>query len=605
MHSNKDKPRICLCKISALFILWAFTAIEFLPLYPSGNTAWAEPAGQKDEKQTGEKFYTFDFKKANLGEVLKVFSEMTSKNVVANENIQDLEVTFFLKNIPAAAALKILCKQNDLWYKEDDTHIRLIKTEDFGKDIIVQYEEKSRVFNLKYASALAVADAIDSVMEDRVEYNEPDEMESYGQIGAGDEDVGISGGGGSGGGGGGSGGSGGRGGADVVREVHIPTIAEKLTPKMVENYLQKEPGHEDKRGRIKVEEVSEIKGRGTLAYMTVFIPNNSILVCSSDREIVDEIARIIDALDTPIRQVLLQVKVLEISLGDGFSSLFDIGFQSDKTATRQFPEPQTASRHSGGLGMFGNLDGSTLLYQYFDKELEIRMELLENEGRIQTIATPMVLCANNAPAKFFIGEERPVVTNYEFEVRDFEHRSTETMRPVMSLEEIGTKLEIIPLINENETVTLKLISEFSSLGQGASISQVDLNGNVIVLPIDTIDTSTVEAIIVANNTEAVAIGGLIREEIRDAESRVPVLGNIPLLGFFFKKTERLKEKKEIVMLIVPHIMMKPENIGNVSKKALDRVSDNPAVKENKEKFLQFNKKQNSLELLPEGSIRSF
>ncbi len=607
MPSNKDKPRICLCKISALFILCAFTAIEFLPLYTSGNTAWAEPAGQKNEKKTGEKLYIFDFKKAKLSEVLKVFSEITGKNVVANKNIQDLEVTIFLKNIPAMAALKILCKQNDLWYKEDDNHIRLIKTEDFGKDIIVQYEEKSRVFNLKYASALAVADAIDCVMEDRVEYNEPDEMESYGQIGAGDEDVGITGGkGGSGGRGGrgygggrGSRGYGGRGGADVAREVHIPTTAEKLTPEMVENYLQKEPEPEDKGGKIKVEEVSEIKGRGTLAYMTVFIPNNSILVCSSDKEIVDEIARIIDALDTPIRQVLLQVKVLEISLGDGFSSLFDIGFQSDNTATREFPEPQTAPRHSGGLGIFGNLDGSTLLYQYFDKELEIRMEMLENEGRVRTIATPMVLCANNAPAKFFIGEERPVVTNYEFEVRDFEQRSTETMRPVMSLEEIGTKLEIIPLINENETVTLKLVSEFSSLGQGASISQVDLNGNVIALPIDTIDTSTVEAIIVANNTEAVAIGGLIREEIRDTERRVPVLGKIPLLGFFFRKTEKLKEKKEIVMLIVPHIMMKPENIGDVSEKALDRISDNPAVKEKKEKLLQFNKKQNRLEPLPE------
>ena len=197
MHLKKDNPRICLCKISILFILSAFTASNFLPLSLFSSSAWAEQAEQKDKKNR-EKIYIFDFKKAKLSEVLKVFSEMTGKNVVANENIQDLEVTFFLKNIPAMAALKILCKQNDLWYKEDDNHIRLIKTEDFGRDIIVQYEEKSRVFNLKYASALAVADAIDSVMEDRVEYNEPDEMESYRQIGAGDEDVGISGGSGSG-----------------------------------------------------------------------------------------------------------------------------------------------------------------------------------------------------------------------------------------------------------------------------------------------------------------------------------------------------------------------------------------------------------------------
>ena len=586
MDLNKSTSQTRLYGLNILLFLCAFMAIEFVTSFSiSDGSAWAS---------TGEeKIYVFDFKQAQLSEVLKVFSEMTGKNVVANENIQDLEITIFLKNVPALVALKILCKQNSLWYKEDDNHIRLIKTEDFGKDIIVQYEEKSRVFNLKYASALAVADAIDCVMQDKVEYNESGETESYGQIGAGEGGIGGSSGGGRGGSGGRGGGRGG-GGADVAREVHIPTIAEELTPQMLESYLQKEQGPEDKPGKIRVEEIGEIKGHGATAYMTVFLPNNSILVCSSDKEIVDEIARIIKALDTPIRQVLLQGKVLEITLSNGFSSLFDVGLQSEKTETREFPVTITAPRHSGALGMFGNLNDATLLYSYFDKEIEIRMEMLEKEGRLKTIATPMILCANNAPAKFFIGEERPIVTNYEFEVRDFEHRSTETIRPVMRLEEIGTKLEIVPLINENKTVTIKLLAEISTLGPGASVSQVDLSGNVINLPIDTIDTSTVDAIIVANNKEAVAVGGLVREEIRDVVSKVPVLGSIPLLGFFFKKDDKLKEKKEIVIMIIPHIMMKPETIGNVSDNALNNISDNPSIKEKKVRLLEFDKEQNSL-----------
>ena len=124
---------------------------------------------------------------------------------------------------------------------------------------------------------------------------------------------------------------------------------------------------------------------------------------------------------------------------------------------------------------------------------------------------------------------------------------------------------------------------------------MDNNGNVITLPLDTIDTSTVEAIIVANNTEAVAIGGLIRETIRDVESKVPFLGDIPVLKFFFKKVEKLKEKKEIVMLIIPHIMMKPELIGAVSRKALDNISDNPSIKKGRKRLLLFNKSNNKLE----------
>ncbi len=614
MHLTRLRQRIGSIRFGrpGFFLFTLFITLHFASFLIPGALDMAE-AGEKstasEKENPDEKIYVFDFKEAALSDVLNVFTDLTDKNVVANENIRDLKVTIFLKQVPPRAALEILCKQNNLWYKEDDNHIRLLKVEDFGKDIIIEREEKTRVFDLKYASAEAVADAIASLMEDKVEYCEPGVTESYGQLGAGEAGAGGGagrGGQGRGGRGGGSTGVGGRGGggrggggARVTREVHIPTIAQELTPEMVRELLRKEGETEEERPEIKVEEIGRIKVPEPLAYMTVFLPNNSILVYSADREILKEIAKLIGALDTPIRQVLLQGKILEITLTDDFTSLFDLSYQSSKTTTRTYPELTTAPRHSGVLGRFGELEGGTLLYTFFGKDLEARVELLKKDGRVKTIGTPMVLCANNAPAKFFIGEERPVVTNYEFEIRDFEERTTETIRPVMSLKEIGTKLEIIPRINENRTVTMRLVTEISTLGPGATVSQVDQYGNVIALPIDTINTSTVEAIIVANNEETVAIGGLLREEDSVVENKVPCLGSIPLLGFFFKKFQSVKEKTEMVLLIVPHIMMKPEEIGVVSDRVMKGLSEHPYIKDGKEKLLRYDEKDKSLESLTE------
>ena len=114
---------------------------------------------------------------------------------------------------------------------------------------------------------------------------------------------------------------------------------------------------------------------------------------------------------------------------------------------------------------------------------------------------------------------------------------------------------------------------------GASFSFVGPEGRVITLPIDTVDTSRVENIIVARDGSTLAIGGLIREAEEDFERRVPILGDIPLLGFFFRRKEIREQKTEIVFLITPHIMMAPGEAEAVSDKVMRRLSDHPYVKE--------------------------
>ena len=534
----------------------------------------------ESKKAAEENLTVFDFKKVPLYDLLKLFTELTGKNVIASPNIYDLKVTLFLNDLPARVVLEILCRQYNLWYREDKNCIHLMTIEDYRKDLVIHFEEKRRVFELKYAAAAQVANMIVCLLGDRVVLTGFDqEVEDiYSHISGKIEleaEEGV------------------RTKPLVVRKAFgIDTEITRRDLEREEEIREKEEAAEkvealerEKEGIriIDIEELLKTKGKGTMAFMTVFMRNNSIILYSADEKILNEIDELIEALDTPTRQVLLEGKILEITLSDDFSSLFDIDFQS------------TSDHHSVKAGRFAGLAESTLLWDFVDKEFTVRLELLEAEGRVKTIATPMVLCSNNSLAKFFIGEERPIVTNYEFEVREYADRTTETVRPVMNLEEIGITLEITPLINGDRTVTMEIFTEISTVNVGgASISNVTEAGEIVTLPIDTIDTATIESIIVAQDGKKLAIGGLVREVESVIESKVPILGDIPILGFFFKKYISKMERKETVMLIVPHIMMAAGEAEPVSDKMMKGLSEHPYLKHDKERLLIYDEQTGNL-----------
>ena len=129
---------------------------------------------------------TFDFKDADLGDVLKVFSALTGKNVTGTPEVLKLKITLYLKSIPTLPALETLCKIYNLWYVEEQGIIRIMKMEEYARELILRRDEKTRIFNLKFASCLTVAEMISCIFGDRVEYEEPDDVESYGHVGTDD-----------------------------------------------------------------------------------------------------------------------------------------------------------------------------------------------------------------------------------------------------------------------------------------------------------------------------------------------------------------------------------------------------------------------------------
>lgn len=561
-------------------------------LPPAARNAADRPAESLlDEKRIA----VFDFKETPMVEVLKVFTVLTDCNVVASKGVMNLQITMFLKDVTPRVALSTMCKLYNLWFVENENVIRIITAEEYGKELIVRRDESAVVITLRYASALGVADMVAKLMKDCVVYEEPEEFASYGHVGT-EEGAGST---------RGSGGtSGGYRTSTTYERTTLGTgagaapsttgIEKGLTAAKIEA-LEKTAPEGLKEGVLEGE-IKDIKSERPLVYMSVFPRNNALIIRSVDSRLLKQIGELVSSLDTATSQVLLEVKILEVTLRDDFNSMFDIAFHGSDHPIGQ----PGVFKHSGALGGFDDLNDPTFRYEFVDKNISIALQFLQRENRLRQIATPLLLCANNAPGKFFVGEERPITVNWEYEIRDIVNvagggGSRETTRPVVQYREVGTKITISPSINEDGTVTMRLLTDMSSVKPGgAFVAIVDQLGNVRQLPIDTVLTSNVESVVVAKDSSTLALGGLIRETTSQSVLKVPILGDIPLIKPLFQRRETYKEKTEIVILIVPRIMLSPAAAEGVSSSTVTEISDHPFVKYGKGHLIHVDDEKNKL-----------
>jgi general secretion pathway protein D len=577
----------------AAAILLASGAVFFM-MQMETNSAWAQLNQRRNSNlsfQRSKVIGIFDFRDARLREVLQLFSEMTGKNVVATPEIQDLEISLYLQKVEPLKALEVLCKNYNLWFTDQEDIIRVMKVEEYGRELVLRRDERTKVFNLKYASCLTVAEMIANIFGERVRYAAPEDVQSYGHVGT-DE---------------------------------FPTIGEEIDVDEVETDEEKFRVRDDdflerggivldaddlaKLGRVvqdptqlTPEELLELQIGRARALLTVFPRNNSIVVRSVDSNLVGDIGNLITEVDTPTRQVLLETKILRINLDDTMESFFNF-----RLTPGGFRDPETGIYFSDGENFnvieslrAGSLTSpETFVFSYINSQVEAEFELLEQQGRINEISTPLVFVANNAAAKFFQGDRTPVRTGYSVTEATFTDEGLQTSPAQITIdydqEDLGVSLEISPSINEDRTVTMKIKSEISTLNLGGGPPFLfTFNGVVQEGETDSVLTTQVEDIIVAKDGHSIVIGGLIEEVDRDIEQKVPILGDLPVLGFFFRNDEIQKRRSEIIFLITPRIVMDPEEGGELKDRVMKKISDHPYYMEDTDRVVTYDPETDKL-----------
>ena len=329
-----------------------------------------------------------------------------------------------------------------------------------------------------------------------------------------------------------------------------------------------------------------LEERQATIYVTAIRRNNQLIVRTGDERTMQQIAQLVAQLDVPTPLVLLEVKVLRVELEDGFNSVFDYQYTDGNTNAGTFTlgsilpiPPQNAANIALAASAFSGATAGDFTFQFVDAGFRAKMQLLENLNRVTVLSTPLLLTANNEVSRIFVGETIPFTTGFQSAqvIPANNNAVAVAATPITEDRDVGQSLLITPNINADRTVTLRIVQENSRrVENGATIPLASADGTVVTdQPVDTITRSTVSGTVVAKDGLSVALGGLIEENINDLEERVPLLGKIPGLGFFFKRQDQGSRRTELILMIRPYVFNTPSESAALSQDLLQTLSVHP------------------------------
>ena len=338
---------------------------------------------------------------------------------------------------------------------------------------------------------------------------------------------------------------------------------------------------------VSSEDVQDVTSREPLIYVAHNKTHSLVIIRTSDEEAMKAIERLILDLDRPTPEVLLEMKILKVRLVDNFKSILDVQYNTGPqgpSAAEQTNEnpfinnPAAAAENVLGMVNSPEIGGpSSFVYQYLSDNLRARLELLQEEQRVTSVASPVLLSSNNRPARIFVGEQRVMVTGVDTTViAPGVGGATSNVTPQTEVVNIGTTLFILPKINADRSVTLSLFEDQSEIDpKSQDLPVSDGNGGITNFKIDSIRTSNMEATVVAQDGLTIAVGGLISDESTTIERRIPGLHRLPMVGNLFRQFQDNNSKNELILLITPHVITTPMEGHYKSEARIKALSDHP------------------------------
>lgn len=576
----------------------------------SKDTSQTKPAPRaKDNVKIGK----LDFKQAKVSDVIRALSDISNVNIVATETASKKEVSIFLQDISVKDALELVSKTSGLWYRQDKNNgsYRVMTTEEYQNDLVIYRDDVTKVFNILHPNPIIVATAIKDLYGNRVRLSlgveDNTTMGSFGAASATSSTSRP---------GGGTttnrasrtnnNSNSGGGINDVTDKV---VITEKLSSEKLAK-LDENVAAAGGDGLVTAEALRGFSQSLQPIYITVNREHNLIVVRTSDAMAVKDIGDLIKQMDKPTPQVLLEMKILSLEIGDKYRQSFDLDYVPnseritgpitdqnksplaalapiEQTMTNTFTTTtgaevtQTQSgviregfRNVLGLGNFA-LEGGTFVYQFMNDKIRARIQLLQEDNKINTLSSPILLATNNKPARVFVGTEHVITTGFEAVAGASNAVSvgTPAIVPVTEVRSIGNTLQIMPKINADKTISLLIQQDSSSLRKAASSIPVPVGNTVVNFNVDSVQTSNIQGTVVAKDGLTIAIGGLIDHSSSNSEQKVPFLGDVPLIGELFKRKTEDKSKRELILLVTPHIITAPAEAENVTLNVIDAASE--------------------------------
>jgi general secretion pathway protein D len=312
---------------------------------------------------------------------------------------------------------------------------------------------------------------------------------------------------------------------------------------------------------------------------------NSLIITSSNRDYAT-LRLVVDKLDRPRRQVFIEAVIMDLSVSDttslgvafhggttlgnaddtlvmgGFRAGSSLAFPADPNLLQGF----AAGVRGPDLPNTNNLLGTGLSIPAFG----VVLNALATSGKSNVLATPHIIATDNVAAEINIGENIPLQTNVGGGLSSLGNLAgaaggANALGLLGSLsggfsaprQDVGNKIKVTPHINESDQVRLEIEQESSA--PGAAVGQL---GAV------TITKRTANTTVVVADQQTVVIGGLMRDEYTTSREKIPVLGDIPVLGALFRRSETTKRKANLLLILTPHVIREQADLRKIFERKM-------------------------------------
>lgn len=331
---------------------------------------------------------------------------------------------------------------------------------------------------------------------------------------------------------------------------------------------------------------TEYNNNGSVGSATISVdPVTHNIIVIADKETSEQIQKVIASLDAPIPQVL--IKVVFVDVQDSKASAIGVqgeytgangtfsritGYMTNyaKGSTEGTPgtvNPITQSVNAGQNfalpQTLAGAAGSGGIYQILGNDFTATIQAIATAGKAQVLSRPSILARDGQMAEIVVGQS--IFLPSGVSLTSVGNSATTVPTINGSYQNVGIQLDVTPFIGENNLVQMILQPSITAIDTSTP-GQVIQGGSVLTSPVyaPNLNKRSANTVVVTPDGEPVVIGGLIANQKSVNDSKIPILGDIPILGNLFKFSAKSNQKGELLIFLTPHIVRMPSQLAAMS-----------------------------------------
>jgi general secretion pathway protein D len=297
-------------------------------------------------------------------------------------------------------------------------------------------------------------------------------------------------------------------------------------------------------------------------------PATNSLIIQASQEGFNTLKAVIEQLDVERPQVLVEALIMEVDVSDGtdlgFSGLLRTINGDSDFLIRSATDAASAAAQASTGGVGAALPLAPLLGRFFRNTLEFDdgtdnpptggslidaiIRLSATDGGTNILSAPHILTSDNEQAEIRVGDNIPIISSRVQQPTGADAGLSTSVN--VERQDVGVTLRVTPQITEGDSLRLEIFQEISAINESLDVGNPEDVGVPLSL-------RKVENTVVVKDGETVVVGGLVADDYQDTTTKVPWLGDIPVLGWAFKTKERTLRKVNLLVFLTPHIVRTP------------------------------------------------